>query len=481
MAVFYEHSIDILTERLSRLNGVGSEDIKINTRREAKISLAFAEAAAQGGFRRGEGTLFCFTSKKYIRLLPEDLTVIVGEVMKRVGIGVVYSVNSVGKAVKTMINSYNIPIFEPSKSIISFRNCVLDIDTMRSYKHDERFMTRIFFNFDYNASARCPNWRKFCGEVIQDEASIEVMQEFFGMMFIDRKKVKIAKSLYLYGTGSNGKSVVQAVISTMLGTDNCSTFSLRQLCTDYSADYNCAVANGKLLNFTPDMGDKDYSGGKYKAISDYEPIWVRPIGMAPFQADDMPLLAANVNKIPISSDSSDGHWRRHLIIRFDKKFEGGNEDKFLIPKLLSEASGIFNWIIEGRNRLLENKGQFTKSKVIEDTLAIARLESSTVLSWCKECRYVAELKEGQKGEKMRMFMRNMLEDYTSYCRSGNNIPKSKFNFKADLVQSGFKYRDSMRIGGNVSTGFEFYQLEEEAIFVKNEGIDLDYESSKLPF
>jgi hypothetical protein len=39
----------------------------------------------------------------------------------------------------------------------------------------------------------------------------------------------------------------------------------------------------------------------------------------------------------------------------------------------------------------------------------------------------------------------------------------------------------MRIDGNVSTGFEFYQLEEEAIFVKNEGIDLDYESSKLPF
>ena len=116
-------------------------------------------------------------------------------------------------------------------------------------------------------------------------------------MFIDSDELSVATALYLYGTGSNGKSVVEGVIRGMLGDDYCSNYELSQLCNSQSSDYLLADVNGKLLNFAVDMGDKEFSGGRYKALAAREPIMARPIGREPIKVKELPLLISNINKI----------------------------------------------------------------------------------------------------------------------------------------------------------------------------------------
>jgi len=423
------------------------------------MAIEISEVMARSGFRYGEDALFWHDGRKYIKLLDKTVAKIICGILMDLEIGVIYQTKSIDTIIKRILRSPRMPEFEPSRAIISFKNKVLNLDTMKQSPHSDEFMTRIFMDFDYDPAATCPRWRSFLTEVISDLDSIRVLQEYLGLIFVDKDMLSIEAMLYLYGTGGNGKSVVENVIKFILGDDNCSSFTMTQLCTDNNSDYATAIANGKLLNFASDMGDKDFSGGKYKAITARDPIMVRPIGMAPFEARDMPLLMANINKIPVTTDATDGYWRRNKIIRFDRTFSENEQDRQLKPKLRSEASGIFNWIIEGRERILAQKGQFTESVVMRSISATARKESNSVLSWLEEKGYVGKLLPGQAGHAMELHGKTMMEDYKEYCRIWGNQPKNRTNLRADLVQAGFTPDDHLRVDGVMSSGWRFGKID----------------------
>ena len=53
----------------------------------------------------------------------------------------------------------------------------------------------------------------------------------------------------------------------------------------------------------------------------------------------------NANELPTTSDNSDAHYRREIIITFPRQFQGKNEDPNLLNKIMTneeEMSGIFN-------------------------------------------------------------------------------------------------------------------------------------------
>ena len=453
-----EKPVQVMCERLQGLGGLASGDSRVSLVTEGKIALSVLDAMYKGHFRRGDNTLYAFTGQKYEKLEDRDIKSFICEILNKLEIGIVYQMNSVSKIFSRIMNDMNIPEFKPSRSMISMRNGVLDLDTMNFSKHDERFMTRVYLEFDYAPADPCHLWKTILSEIVSDEMSVKVLQEFLGLVFVDRDVVNVEACLFLYGTGANGKSVVETTVKNMLG-DNCSSHEISQLCVGRDADYFTVIANGKLLNFAPDMGDKDFSGGRYKAIVSHQPIMVRPIGMPPFEARDMPLLAASVNKMPVTSDSSDGYWRRNKVIIFDKTFEEKDQDKLLKSKLKKEMSGIFNWIMDGRARIVAQKGQFTDSEKMSHTVAKLRIDSNSVLSFIKDSGYTGKLKKNEMGVEVQMFSVDIMNEYKEYCRLWNNIPKSRNNMRADLLQAGFEYRDRMRITNRVSNGYVFYKID----------------------
>jgi len=458
------NTIGEIARSLSAIGGLGQNDKKIDKSTEAKMARAMSNAIAELPFCRGEGGFFYYENTRYVKLWSKStgdiMPQIILGVMEELNIGDVYMFGSIPGILKMISNSYKIPVFNPSKSIISFRNCVLNITNMTTSLHNPKWMTRIFFDFDYDPKATCHRWEQFLVDSLPDDYEGRlILQEFLGLMFIDPARLSEEKALFLYGTGANGKSKVSDVLRFMLGKDNCSGYEITQLCTASDAGYNLADANGKLLNFASDMGDKDFSGGRFKAIVGREAVQARPIGQAPFMAEDMPLLISSINKIPQTTDSTNGYWRRFLLLHFNVTFNEGEQDKLLTSKLVKEVSGIFNWILVGRERLLKNDGSFTVSPHMEMMVGTARKDSNSVLSFLNETGYRGLNSGSGRVTEIKMFSRTLMSEYKEYCRIWNNIPKSKTNFLADLKQEGFKPEPILRIGGEVSNGFRFYKVD----------------------
>jgi hypothetical protein len=81
------------------------------------------------------------------------------------------------------------------------------------------------------------------------------------------------------------------------------------------------------------------------------------------------------------------------------------------------------------------------------------------LSFINDNGYTGKLKKNEMGVEVQMFSVDIMNEYKEYCRTWNNIPKSRNNMRADLLQAGFEYRDRIRIMNRVSNGYVFYKVD----------------------
>jgi putative DNA primase/helicase len=473
-------------DALSHLGGVGADDKKAHPETEAMIAAEMAIVASNKGFRRGEGTLFLFNGIKYDKLDREDIEILICGTLETLNIGKVYQMKSVEGIYKRMYRSMHMKKFVPQRTIIAFRNKVLNLKDMSTSKHSSEQMTRIYLDFDYDKNATCHEWDRFLVDVIPDKGSRLILQEFLGLMFVDNNELSIEASMFIYGTGSNGKGVIQYIMDNMLG-EYCSGYTLAQLCSNNDAGYNLADANGKLLNYASDMDKKIFSNGIFKQIAAREPIQVRQVAQAPFKATDMPLLISNINEIPETTDMSHGFWRRFKLVHLPKTILDKDQDRTLKMRLLGEISGIFNWIISGRERILAQRGQFTESRYMDNMVKDIRTEANSVWSFMSENRYISKIPVNTSYYEVKLLTRDLIKDYHTYCLDNGNKPKAKKGFIADLKHAGFEYRESLRVNGQVSSGFIAFKVEEQFSDVfgqpteDDEDTNFSVQNNDLPF
>jgi putative DNA primase/helicase len=78
-------------------------------------------------------------------------------------------------------------------------------------------------------------------------------------------------------------------------------------------------------------------------------------------------LSLAMNKLPNIDDNTHGMWRRISVINFQRKFEESEKDRKLTEKLKQELSGLFNWAIEGYERLNTRDFNFTESESMRNS------------------------------------------------------------------------------------------------------------------
>ena len=217
-------------------------------------------------------------------------------------------------------------------------------------------------DYGYDHSAVCPLWDAFLCEVLPDEDVRMVLQEFFGMCYLDRSAISVEKFLLMIGSGSNGKSVIFEVMKKVLGDDNVSTFDSQQLTSEKMIPY----VKGKRLNFAPDMRASSDFDSSLKALASGQDVTGRRIYGDAEKVKCPPLVFA-LNEPPRFRDTTDAFFRRILPVRFDVVIPPERQDRHLVRKIVSsDLPGIFNWIIAGRDRLLCQGGDFTRSAKVEE-------------------------------------------------------------------------------------------------------------------
>ena len=158
----------------------------------------------------------------------------------------------------------------------------------------------------------------------------------------------------MYGTGANGKSVFFEVVQALLGSDNVSSYSLQSLTND-NGYFRAKLAN-KLVNYASEING-NLETSIFKQMVSGEPVEARlPYGQ-PFTLTQYAKLIFNCNELPKDVEHTNAYFRRFLIVPFDVTIPPDEQDKTLHTKIIdNELSGVFNWVLEGLDRLLKQKG-----------------------------------------------------------------------------------------------------------------------------
>ena len=284
--------------------------------------------------------------------------------------------------------------------------------------------------FNYEPKARAPVFEAYLNRVLPDKERQKVLAEFLGYVFIknESKFLKEEKALVLYGTGANGKSVFFEIVNALLGSENVSNYSLQSLTGE--SDYYRAKISNKLVNYASEINSK-LESSTFKQLVSGEPIQARlPYG-EPFTLRNYAKLIFNCNELPKDVEHTEAYFRRFLIIPFEVKIPEEEQDKNLHQKIIyNELSGVFNWVLDGLNRLLTQK-RFSDCEAVKKALENYKLESDTVRLFLNDNDYKISL----VNEKP---LKDLFNEYKNYCLEGGFKSCSVRTFSDRLKNLGFQ-------------------------------------------
>lgn len=330
----------------------------------------------------------------------------------------------------------------PNRVLINLQNGTFEISPqgtqVRPFDRSD-FLT-YQLPFAYNPQAKAPLFEAYLNRVLPDKERQKVLAEYLGFVFIKHgsNRLKEEKALILYGTGANGKSVFFEIVSALLGTANTSNYSLQSLTND-NGYFRAKLAN-KLVNYASEINGK-LESSIFKQLVSGEPVEARlPYG-EPFTLKQYAKLIFNCNELPKDVEHTNAYFRRFLIIPFDVTIPPHEQDKQLHTKIIeNELSGVFNWVLNGLNRLLEQK-RFTDCEAVKQAIEQYKSQSDSVKMFINENEY-------QNSPNHYKLIKELYIEYRSYCFEDGFKPVNKSNFIKRL--SGFGVLVNRLNVGNVA-------------------------------
>lgn len=322
------------------------------------------------------------------------------------------------------------------QSIINLNNgsLVLGEDGIRLKPFDYRDFLTHKLDFDYKPDAVNTIFLAYLEEVLPDAYTRLTLQQVAGYLFI--KGLKMEKIFFLFGTGSNGKSVFFEVLNGVLGSDNVSNYSLESLTDDKG--YHRAMIKDKIVNYGSDINLTKIDAGTFKTLASGEPVEARLPYRDPFMMDDYAKLIFNVNRMDNANiEHTRGFYRRLLIIPFTKTIADDQQDRDLHKKILVDKAGVLNWIVDGAKQVISNRDIFIseecrdfKARFLKETDNVAMFEESEII-------------EKYRFEGYYKTLADSYSDYKAYClEAGHRNPLGRNNFAKRMEAIGFEGKET---------------------------------------
>ncbi len=498
----YDYIIDYLCSTAGEsIDGAGASDERVNKRTEAEMSEALrryvcgiAEDVGNDFFRVDDmGMLHVFNGKFFEMMNDIVFTGIIREVMRRKGVGTVYRMDSAERIARFCISSLvedGRHKFNPDRRYVCFNNCVLDMHSLRIVPHDFKYCTDIIFNFDYDQEARSGLWDSVIRTTVPDAGMRKAYQQFCGAFLIDRRAHKFEYICFLVGEGQNGKSIIaKALVNVFKNEDEdgrqvtkcVTTFTPEQLFKSNQMDYHMAEVNGKIMNYCDDVSDKDFSGGDFKAfVSGGEFTGRSPYSKEMTYVTKVPIMLCCANKIPPTTDDSDGYFRRFLIINCPNKVSEQDRDPQLEAKLRENSvrSAIFNWMLTGYKELIANDCKIEMSDAVKELKADMKADSNSARRWIREYGYEA-VTPTSMGDPRWKSLKEWMQDYMQYCKDYGEAPKTAKSVSKIFDDLGFE--KSRRGSGTWYCIGQKAIIDEPAEKVKFEDEQVDEYGDGIPF
>lgn len=338
---------------------------------------------------------------------------------------------------------------DPPSRVVFFNNGALDVHTGAVTAHNAAHRNSRVIPVDYDASATCPTWQAWLGDIFRNEPErATLLQEMMGWTLC-RDHLGIEKALMLIGPGRSGKGTIIRVLRALLG-NGAGAFTLPTL------DDNKALAGMRGQNVTIDSDAASPARtnarqivGLFKAISSNEPVPVKLLyTQMPWQGALNVKLMLAANSIPTMWDDSAASANRWIPLVFDRSFLG-NEDVTLADRLTKELQGIAAWAVVGLQRLA-NSGRFTMPQSTRDELA------NMVISGSPIEQFITDRLTVDRGH--RVTEAALWTDYSVWCTGQGHESMKRRDFMRALEDAlrsrGVKRKASIRFPERIAPGFE---------------------------
>lgn len=230
----------------------------------------------------------------------------------------------------------------------------------------------------------------------------------------------------LTGSGSNGKSVFFNVLCALIGKANTLTYSIGM----FNHEYKRVKLADMQINFCSENGS-DINPEILKSLASQEPQQAREPKGRSYTIYDIPRFIINANELPVITEQTYAIFRQFIIIPFETRITEEEKDVNLADKIIaSELPGIFNWILQGLCRIMEQQ-KFTKSKKIDRAIEIYKLQSDSVALFVEEQLLI-------KSNTLKQAMDDLFKDYKNFCIDDGYKPFGKNKFSTRLENKGFE-------------------------------------------
>lgn len=224
---------------------------------------------------------------------------------------------------------------------------IVDLQTGQIRERHLEFVTQaaaVAPDFD----SECPRWMRFMDQVfLCDKDMIEFMQRSMGYWLSGSVREQVIH--FLYGQGSNGKSVLSDFVKWIVGGYGVK-LSATALMQSRGERHPTELAQlrGKRLALSSELGESDYfNEALLKELTGDATLSARFMrgDFFEFPQTQKHLIVGNFKPRLRGGDPAIA--RRMLLIPFKATFKGTDKDMGLLDKLKAEGPAILAWMIQG--------------------------------------------------------------------------------------------------------------------------------------
>ena len=247
----------------------------------------------------------------------------------------------------------------PANEIVSVANGLLHVPTRTLKPHTPHFFCHHSLEFAYAPNADPPKrWLKFLGELWdRDESSINALQDVMGYLL--GGGTRLQKIFLFVGPKRAGKGTIGRVLTGLLGAHSVAGPTLASL----STHFGLSALIGKRLGLISDVrlskrSDSNVVVERLLSVSGEDRLTIDRKYRKAWAGRLPTRFVVMTNELPRLADSSGALASRFVVFVLTKSFYKRENPK-LTEELLTEAPAIFNWALEGLDRL-NQRGHFVE-------------------------------------------------------------------------------------------------------------------------
>ena len=310
----------------------------------------------------------------------------------------------------------------PANEVISMENGLLHVPARTLHPHTPHYFCHHALPFPFSAESAPPVlWLEFLHQLWDDESSISTLQEAMG--YILGGDTRHQKIFLFVGPKRGGKGTIGRVLTGLLGSHNVAAPTLAGL----STNFGLSPLIGKPLGLVSDarLGGKSDSKivvERLLSVSGEDSLTIDRKFKDPWTGRLSTRFVVMTNELPRLTDASGALASRFIVFVLQNSFYG-KENPGLTDELLTEAASIFNWALEGLDRL-NHRGYFVTPQSGQE--AIRQLEdlSSPISAFVRDRCIV--------GADRQVEVDALWKAWKTWCEEENRHPATKTGFGRDL-------------------------------------------------